>query len=83
MSYGAALAQGRPLVLALSVPVWVVNGTQLAVPAGVAEIESTGHGDNGSGLPTSGDIVIGESALSSSVGLTLRPIPWSCGSAAA
>jgi hypothetical protein len=37
---GAALAQGRPLTLHLWVPMWVVNGTQLPIGAGVIPVSA-------------------------------------------
>jgi vacuolar protein sorting-associated protein 13A/C len=63
MSYGAALAQGRPLLLSLSVPVWVVNGTQLPISIGIVPHATTVNGD-GSGLATPGDAPgLGEGGL--------------------
>jgi vacuolar protein sorting-associated protein 13A/C len=63
MSYGAALAQGRPLLLSLSVPVWVVNGTQLPISIGIVPHATTVNGD-GSSLATSGDAPgLGEAGL--------------------
>lgn len=55
MSYGTALAQGRPLILALSVPVWVVNGTQLPIAVGIVQLDTSSSNEEGSGLPSSGD----------------------------
>jgi vacuolar protein sorting-associated protein 13A/C len=63
MSYGAALAQGRPLLLSLSVPVWVVNGTQLPISIGIVPHATTVSGEGG-GLATSGDAPgVGEGGL--------------------
>jgi vacuolar protein sorting-associated protein 13A/C len=44
MSYGAALAQGRTLTLSLSVPLWVVNGTQLPVAVGIVPLTAPAGG---------------------------------------
>lgn len=55
MTAGAALAAGRPLVLSLSCPVWVVNGTQLPVAVGIVPLApSTGSGGTGSGADNAG-----------------------------
>lgn len=69
MSYGAALAQGRPLTLSLSVPVWVVNGTQLPVAVGIVPITSpAGGGSTGdAAVPATGDPA-GSSQDSSGIG---------------
>lgn len=54
MSNGAALAQGRPLMLSLSVPVWVINGTQLPIAVGIVQ-QSTLVATEGGGLSGSGE----------------------------
>lgn len=53
MSYGAALAQGRPLTLSVSVPVWVVNGTQLPIAVGIVPI--TTAAGSAADVPAGGD----------------------------
>jgi vacuolar protein sorting-associated protein 13A/C len=65
MSYGTALAQGRPLTLSLSVPVWVVNGTQLPIAVGIVPITTAAGGTGDTGLPATGDPATGSSSSSS------------------
>lgn len=67
MSYGAALAQGRPLTLSLSVPVWVVNGTQLPISVGVVPISTPAGGANDSNVPATGDPAGGSSGQDPSI----------------
>eukprot|EP00879_Flechtneria_rotunda_P005415 GHRR01005707.1.p1 GENE.GHRR01005707.1~~GHRR01005707.1.p1 ORF type:complete len:1494 (+),score=564.87 GHRR01005707.1:1093-5574(+) len=59
LSAGAALAQGRPLVLSLSVPVWVENGTQLPVSIGIVPFVSAPDADTGGGEGAGSDALSG------------------------
>lgn len=65
MSYGTALAQGRPLVLSLSVPVWVVNGTQLPIAVGIVPFTTAAGATGDTGVPVAGDPVSGPDSSSS------------------
>jgi vacuolar protein sorting-associated protein 13A/C len=68
MSYGTALAQGRPLTLSLSAPVWLVNGTQLPIAVGIVPITTAAAGGTGdTGAPATGDPASGSSSQDPSV----------------
>jgi hypothetical protein len=57
LSFGTALAQGRPMRLRASVPAWLVNGTQLPVKLGVLAVIGEGGSREGrtSGSGPGGD----------------------------